>query len=151
MMLQHTSPAVSERKSGGTLHPIALIESYHAHIYFEGPEQSQWALALRSAIAERFSVLMGRWWDQPIGPHARPMYQVAFAPTEFARLVPWLMVNHGDLSVLIHPNTGRPRHDHLIGALWLGDALGITADPYLVDREEPEPVPLPNTHPTVSP
>lgn len=148
-MLQHTSTL--EHKSGRVPQPVSLIESYHAHIYFDGPEQSQWALGLRSDIAERFSVLMGRWWDQPIGPHARPMYQVAFSPAEFARLVPWLMLNHGDLSVLIHPNTGRPRHDHVASAIWLGEALGITADPYLVDQEEPEPAPLPNTHPTVTP
>ena len=76
-----------------TAQPIATIQSYHAHIYFDGPEQRRIAETLREEIAQRFSVLIGRWHDRPIGPHTRPMYQVAFSTAEFARFVPWLMIN----------------------------------------------------------
>jgi DOPA 4,5-dioxygenase len=112
-----------------TVLPINAIQSYHAHIYFDGPEQRDIAESLRQQIAQRFSVQIGRWWDQPIGPHARPMYQVAFATAEFGRFVPWLMVNRRGLAVLIHPNTGEPKSDHLSRALWLGEILDINEGP----------------------
>lgn len=78
------------------------------------------------------------------------MYQVAFATAEFARFVPWLMINRRGLAVLIHPNTGEPKRDHLTHALWLGEVLEINAAP-LPDREDPEPAIIPNTQPTTEP
>jgi aromatic ring-cleaving dioxygenase len=133
-----------------TVQSLDTIQSYHAHIYFDGPEQRRVAETLRVEIAERFSVLIGRWHDQPIGPHARPMYQVAFALAEFARLVPWLMLNRRGLAVLIHANTGHPKRDHLSNAIWLGEILDIDDQP-LADHKDPEPAIVPNTSPTVKP
>ncbi|WP_412177384.1 DOPA 4,5-dioxygenase family protein [Mesorhizobium sp. YC-39] len=72
---------------------------------------------MREEIARRFPVVMGRWWDQLIGPHAGPMYQVAFPPIEFPRIVPWLMINRRGLAILIYPNTGEPKPDHLSNAI----------------------------------
>jgi aromatic ring-cleaving dioxygenase len=134
-----------------SLQPLDAIQSYHAHIYFDGPEQRRLAEILREEIAERFSVLIGRWHDRPVGPHTRPMYQVAFQPAEFARLVPWLMVNRRGLAVLVHPNTGRPKADHLTHATWLGEILDIDAAPLPDRHEEREAEIVPNTHPTVKP
>jgi aromatic ring-cleaving dioxygenase len=105
--------------------PVSAITSYHAHIYFEGDEQRAAALLLRERIGERFAVTLGRVHEQPIGPHARPMYQVAFNPEIFASFVPWLMLNRMNLTVLVHPNTSRPRSDHLFRSLWLGEVLPI--------------------------
>jgi DOPA 4,5-dioxygenase len=133
-----------------TIQPLDTIQSYHAHIYFDGPEQRGVAETLREEIAERFIVLIGRWHDRPIGPHARSMYQVAFATAEFARFVPWLMINRRGLAVLVHPNTGHPKRNHLDDAMWMGEILDINAAP-LVDHEGPEPEIVPNTHPTVKP
>jgi DOPA 4,5-dioxygenase len=133
-----------------TVQPLDTIQSYHAHIYFDGPEQRRLAEALRAEIADRFSVLLGRWHDRLVGPHTRPMYQVAFAPVEFARFVPWLMLNRRGLAVLIHPNTGQPKADHLLHAIWLGEILDIDARP-LSDRDDPEPEIVPNTQPTAKP
>jgi aromatic ring-cleaving dioxygenase len=133
-----------------TVQPLDSIQSYHAHIYFDGPEQRRVAEALREAIAQRFSVRIGRWHDQSIGPHTRPMYQVAFATAEFPRLVPWLMINRNGLAVLVHPNTGRARSDHLIHALWLGEILEINAAS-LSDNDGPVLEMDPNTSPTANP
>jgi DOPA 4,5-dioxygenase len=88
-------------------------------------EEHDVASALREAIAARFLVKMGRWREQPIGPHERPMYQVAFSPEVFATLLPWLMLNRHGLTILIHPNTGAPRRDHVVHAIWLGEMLNI--------------------------
>lgn len=38
------------------------------------------------------------------------------------------MLNRRGLSVLIHPNTGRARDDHLVHALWLGTPLAIRGE-----------------------
>jgi aromatic ring-cleaving dioxygenase len=70
---------------------------------------------------------MGRWHDRPVGPHPQAMYQVAFPPELFPRLVPWLALNRAGLTVLVHPETGRARADHLQHALWLGAVLPLDA------------------------
>ncbi|GAB2179090.1 DOPA 4,5-dioxygenase family protein [Dongia sp. agr-C8] len=134
-----------------TVLPLDAIRSYHAHIYFDGPEQCRLAETLREEIGARFSVRLGRWHHRLVGPHMRPMYQVSFAPAVFPLLVPWLMINRRGLAVLIHPNTGRPRDDHLLHALWLGEILELDATPLPEHDDSPEPAIELNTDPTLTP
>ncbi|GLQ07917.1 DOPA 4,5-dioxygenase family protein [Sneathiella chinensis] len=100
--------------------PISNIEGYHAHIYYT-PETRRQAEKIREIMGSKFEVILGRWHDKPVGPHPISMYQVAFSIAEFERLVPWLMLNHKDLDVLIHPLTGNDLADHSDFALWLGN------------------------------
>ena len=103
------------------------ISGYHAHIYYDRDTRPL-AERLREAIGNRFAVTVGRWHDEPVGPHPTSMYQVAFGTAEFARLVPWLMLNRFPLDVLIHPETGNAYDDHTVHALWLGTALPLRLD-----------------------
>ncbi|MSO64649.1 MAG: 4,5-dioxygenase [Alphaproteobacteria bacterium] len=103
------------------------ITGYHAHIYYSEATRAI-AAEVRTAIEQNFPVRMGRWRDEPVGPHPQPMYQVAFAPEEFARLVPWLMLNRRGLTVLVHPETGDAVADHAINPLWLGEKLALNID-----------------------
>jgi DOPA 4,5-dioxygenase len=112
---------------GGPRH-VAEIASYHAHVYFKAGDEYAAAKALRGEIGERFSVRLGTVRNKPVGPHPQPMFQIAFAPELFHSLVPWLMLNHRGLSVLIHPSTTTPRLDHLEHALWLGTRLPLSAE-----------------------
>lgn len=137
------------RRPTVTIATIDTIRSYHAHIYFDGPEQRRSAEILREAIAVRFSVRLGRWHDRLVGPHTRPMYQVSFAPEQFAVFVPWLMINRRGLAILIHPNTGRPKADHLEHALWLGEMLAVDPAPLPDFDDEDEPEIILNTDPKV--
>ena len=63
------------------------------------------------------------------------MYQVAFAPEEFGRFVPWLMLNRGGLDVLVHPQTGDAYADHTEHASWLGAPLPLRLDVLRRDRQ----------------
>ena len=102
----------------------AKITGYHAHVYYD--EETRAAAAwLREQIERNFTVRMGRWREQPVGPHPQSMYQVAFETAEFARIVPWLMVNRRGLSILIHPETGDNYADHAINPIWLGYKLKL--------------------------
>src|SRR5438067_80133 len=110
------------------------IRGYHAHIYYN-PETRQVAERLREAIGNRFSVELGRWRDEPVGPHPVSMYQAAFSVAEFPRLVPWLMLNRAGLDILVHPQTDDAYHDHTIHALWLGTPLPLRVEGLRRNRE----------------
>jgi aromatic ring-cleaving dioxygenase len=142
--------AMTETPETGGARSLGEIASYHAHVYYDPAATRAEAERLRNWIGERFSVTLGRWHDVKVGPHDQAMYQVAFAKDIFPELVPWLMLNHGSLSVLVHPNTTNPRRDHLADPVWIGPALAIHADK-LPEASELEEAPAPNTNPTLRP
>jgi DOPA 4,5-dioxygenase len=129
-----------------TARSASPIVSWHAHVYFDPASTRPQAERVRSGIAERFKVQLGRWHEVPIGPHTGAMYQVAFDVEVFADLVPWLALHREELSVLVHPNTLAPRRDHLIHAIWLGSPLPLRGDvlPERIEASEESPV-VPNT------
>jgi aromatic ring-cleaving dioxygenase len=129
--------------------PISEIASFHAHVYYDPASRGE-AERLRDWIGERFLVTLGRWHDVKVGPHDQAMYQVAFATGIFPELVPWLMLNHGTLSILVHPNTTNPRRDHLVDPFWIGRPLPMHGDK-LPEEAEIEHAPAPNTNPVMRP
>jgi aromatic ring-cleaving dioxygenase len=129
---------------------IDKIASYHAHIYYDPEATRTTAERLRARIAERFRVQLGRWHDKPVGPHAQAMFQIAFGTELFPGLVPFLMLNRDGLTVFVHPNTNRPRDDHLLHALWMGEMLPLNAAPLPETEEHTAAAIVPNTDPANS-
>ena len=133
--------------------PISAVRSWHAHVYYDPATTRDAAERLRERIAERFAVRLGRWHDVPVGPHGAAMYQVAFAVERLPELLPWLALNRGSLSVLLHPNTLAPRADHTAHALWLGTPLPLKAGllPETESGDDDDPALGSNTMPTIAP
>ncbi|MGH7121942.1 MAG: DOPA 4,5-dioxygenase family protein [Acetobacteraceae bacterium] len=106
------------------------ITAWHAHIYYDAqdPESRARAGRLREQVQAHFPARMGAWHDAPVGPHPTAMYQIAFSPELFATLAPFLMLNREGLTVLLHPETGRPRDDHTRHAAWLGAVLPLKTE-----------------------
>jgi aromatic ring-cleaving dioxygenase len=100
------------------------ITEYHAHVYYDALSRER-AAALRGWVEQRFHIRMGRWHDMPVGPHPCAMYQIAFKPDQFPTLVPFLMLNRQGLTILLHPESGRPRDDHTRHAVWAGEVLTL--------------------------
>ncbi|MBV8884298.1 MAG: 4,5-dioxygenase [Chroococcidiopsidaceae cyanobacterium CP_BM_RX_35] len=103
------------------------ITGFHAHIYFDSASRDA-AAQVREGLGARFDVQLGRWHNQPIGPHPKSMYQVAFSPQQFSEVVPWLMLNREGLDILVHPTTGDDVADHTDHALWLGEKLALNIE-----------------------
>jgi aromatic ring-cleaving dioxygenase len=129
---------------------LSRISSFHAHIYYDPATTRPQAERLRERIAARFLVRNGNWHDVPVGPHPSAMFQISFAKQLFSSIVPWLMLNRLGLTILVHPNTDRPRDDHLTHAVWMGSVLPLDAA-RLPETDDPEAPLEPNTQPHLSP
>ena len=106
--------------------PYTAIKSYHAHIYFDEDSYEKAALIRRWA-SERFPVELGNWNLEPRGPHVTPSFYFGFDTELQPIIVPWLQLNSLGLTILVHPNTGDPRSDHLYYALWVNRSQPVNA------------------------
>jgi aromatic ring-cleaving dioxygenase len=122
-----------------TIRETTDITGFHGHVYFDETTRGA-AERLRVELTPRFALELGRWHVQPVGPHTKPMYQLAFASTQFGAVVPWLMLNRGGLSILVHPITDDPVADHEVNPLWLGEAVALDVE-FLRGVVKQKPVP----------
>ena len=114
---------------------MTRIHGYHAHVY-HATETQPVAERVRHALAERFhqrlsaaySVEMGRFSGERIGPHPVPQFQIIFTKAQFQEVVPWMMLNREGLDILVHPLTDDMVDDHTIYALWLGKPVALVLD-----------------------
>ncbi|KAI9218210.1 DOPA-like domain-containing protein, partial [Blastocladiella britannica] len=103
--------------------------SYDVHIYWLPSSKAQYeeAMALKAKAQELFPQLWhGKMWDRPIGPHPYNMFEIDIHNAiDFATFVPWIALNHGNLSVLVHPQTGDDVRDHTVHAIWIGQPVPL--------------------------
>jgi aromatic ring-cleaving dioxygenase len=103
---------------------IPGIDGYHAHVYYAAATRAK-VERLAVAALDQLSVEIGGFSDEPVGPHPVGNLQLIFRPSEFASVVPWLMMNRDGLSVLVHPLTDDAIRDHDGQELWLGKQVPL--------------------------
>jgi len=109
--------------------PLSEIASFHAHVYYDPQATRGRAEHLRQRVAVEFpQAILGRWHDEPVGPHPQSMYQIAFPTGLLATFLPWLMLNRDGLNILLHPGTGDDYADHSSHAVWFGEVLALRLD-----------------------
>ena len=96
-----------------------MIENFHAHIYFD-PDQLDAARRLAAEAQQRFGVAVGRFHEQPVGPHPRGSCQLTVAPDRFGEFAVWAMLSRGGLTIFAHPTTGDELADHSAHVVWFG-------------------------------
>jgi DOPA 4,5-dioxygenase len=124
-----------------------LKDDRHFHIYFNttSPSQTAAALDLRNAVlalrkAGVFAAVpLARVNTAPIGPHPAGSYEIWVPKESFAAVFSYLSLNHGALSVLVHPLTRQEVADHSIRKAWIGDPWPVMLE---VLDEVKERVPL---------
>ncbi|KAI9016640.1 DOPA-like domain-containing protein [Hyaloraphidium curvatum] len=112
------------------------IDHWDCHIYFlqTNPKQTEFARQLRETISGLFPQLkMWPFHDYPHGPHTVGMFEVDVrTPADFSVFIPWLTLNRGPLSILVHPHRRGPEaeaepraarevKDHYQHSFWMGD------------------------------
>ncbi|KAF8528151.1 DOPA-like domain-containing protein [Hysterangium stoloniferum] len=116
------------------------IKEWHFHIYFlqNNHTQAAEALALRDAVLRLrrdgafVAVPLYRVNMSPKGPHPAGSYEIWCPSESFASVFSYLSLNHGSLSVLVHPLTEKERMDHDTRKAWIGQ-------PWLVDLDTLNP------------
>jgi len=110
--------------------------AFDVHVYYSHHDEQEtaFARALWERIRREFPELrIYKFWDRPVGPHLIAMFEVNLhTPAQFGAFVPWLAINRGPLSVLIHPNTvdekglqTEEERNHTQRAIWMGERLPV--------------------------
>ncbi|KAL5049910.1 hypothetical protein BDW71DRAFT_194907 [Aspergillus fruticulosus] len=121
---------------------------FDIHIYHfqNNPDQVAYARALWERIRREFPELrIYTFWDKPVGPHPVAMFEVnLFTPAQFGAFVPWLVIQRGPLSVLIHPNTEahEDERNHTQRAMWLGERIPLDLRVFKIVKERERVAPL---------
>ncbi|CAF0820352.1 unnamed protein product [Didymodactylos carnosus] len=121
-----------------------IYYSYHIHVYFlqYNKNLTAEAITLREQFIKQFNVIdcndqCETWcpsichWDlnmQPIGPHPIGSWGIYLPLEDFTSAVSWISINHGNLTILVHPNSGYPKIDHLTNAFWIKTQLPLDGD-----------------------
>lgn len=102
-----------------------ILRAFHAHVYYERETRAS-AIALREELLRSIPGLqVYPPIDRPVGPHPTPMFEIDFNGAQFYEVVSWLMLNHGEHSVLVHPITGDDLKDHFEYPIWIGKVQAL--------------------------
>ncbi len=114
----------------------SITRGYDIHLVFS-PDQEEEATQLFDKFmefiqAEKITHDRAKIFSKPVGPWPTPMWQVLLpesphVESDLGRSISWLMLNHGEFPVMIHPNTkveegeGGSVEDHSRNMIWIGE------------------------------
>lgn len=107
------------------------IKAYHAHLYYDDQEGRALAQNIAQQLSSLYEVKVGRFHEKKVGPHPMWSVQIAFKAGDLDKVIPWLMVNRGDLDVFFHPLSGNELYDHTQGSAWLGQSYELDIRQFL--------------------
>jgi DOPA 4,5-dioxygenase len=121
------------------------ILEWHFQVYFfqKSKESTEQALVLRQKVLDLASASSPKIYAiplktvnyQPMGPHLIGSYEIWVPYESYADFYPWMVLNRGNLSILVHPLTRLEVKDHTDRAVWMGDKLPL--DTSVLDPELP--------------
>lgn len=102
------------------------MQIFHGHIYFSA-NQIERAVEVRQNLVNALPQLIyiGKLINKPIGPHAKPMFEIHIPAVEIEQITPVIDDLRQGLSVLIHPVQENELEAHTTGAQWLGEKLPL--------------------------
>ena len=97
--------------------------NYHAHVYWKNITERALAISMRPSF-KSMGCGLGRIWDQPIGPHPLPMYQIMYDSSNQIEVETLLRIQ--PMSILLHEDIGIDHvRDHTDGARWINERLEL--------------------------
>ncbi|RJE19876.1 Dopa 4,5-dioxygenase family [Aspergillus sclerotialis] len=130
-------PLSKDRRGGFDVHVYYFQEDQQ-----NNPDQATFARELWERIRREFPELrIYTLFTHPVGPHPVAMFEVnIFTPAQFGAFIPWLVVNRGPLSALVHPNTTEEEEErnHTQRATWLGERIPLDLRVFKIMREKME-------------
>jgi aromatic ring-cleaving dioxygenase len=113
---------------------------YHAHIYYH-PDQQEFAERLQISIKFALGDCLKKISDlipHAHGPHPIPTFEIHYDQAHYNHVLGYLKEHHGDLSVLIHQDTGDDVPDHSENILWLGEPVALDFEFFEKIKTHPE-------------
>ncbi|CUM67644.1 uncharacterized protein PRCAT00005345001 [Priceomyces carsonii] len=139
--MEYLSNLLKENPSSATrsVHNISFtfpVRYYDFHVYYFAHDKSSSdeSDSLRDRLLNEFqedcsdgSIIVKKLPnDKVIGPHPTQFWEADVCrPEVFVKVLSWFQLHHGNLSVLIHPQSGNDLADHTTNALWLGERLPL--------------------------
>lgn len=116
------------------------VKGYHLHVYFfhNNQKQKNYATMLMKYVNREWSDLRTKMTEHESGPHQLPQFFIEIPRDypHFSDIISWIMLNHGNLSAVLHPQSSEVVENHSVRAFWIGHPLPLDVSKLTSDYSE---------------